>query len=309
MPFARMATGICKSLALVSGLVFLAACGDVNDVQTSATTGGAGSSGSGSTVAGSAGTGGSPAAGGSAAVAGGGAGGSSAGAAVGGAAVGGAAAGSGGAPGGAAGQAASGSGGVAGGAGAGGAAGVAGAAGMGGGGGTAPFVLTSPAFTHVEACTAANHTPCMLFPLKNEMTAIGGQNISPELDWGAGPAGTLSYVITLHDFSNNFTHWAIWNIPAATLKLPEMLARDAMPAVPAGAQQISFNKINNQPDPGYMGPGAKDHVYEFRLYALKVATFTPQTATDQGKIYDELEADAAKIVLGKSMLRGRSTPN
>jgi phosphatidylethanolamine-binding protein (PEBP) family uncharacterized protein len=77
-----------------------------------------------------------------------------------------------------------------------------------------------------------------------------------------------------------------------------------MPAVPAGSQQKSFNK----PDPGYMGPGATNHIYEFRLFALKVASFTPQDASDQGKVYDELEADAGKIVLKKSMLRGRS-PN
>lgn len=151
----------------------------------------------------------------------------------------------------------------------------------------------------------------MIIPLKNEMVTIGGMNISPELDWGAGPAGTLSYVITLHDFSNNFTHWAIWNIPTtAPLKLPEMLARTAMPGAPVGASQMSFNsKAASNADPGYMGPGAKDHIYEFRLYALNVATFTPKDATDQGKIYDELETDTAKIVLGKAMLRGRSTPN
>ncbi len=136
------------------------------------------------------------------------------------------------------------------------------------------------------------------------MTTIGGDNMSPELNWGAGPAGTMSYVITLHDFSNTFTHWAIWNIPAATLKLPASLARDSKPAVPAGSQQMSFD--NNNAGYGFMGPGADDHVYEFRLYALKVASFTPKNPNDQGKVYDELEADAAKIVLGKSMLRGRS---
>ena len=195
-------------------------------------------------------------------------------------------------------------------AGSGGAGGVGGigGGGMGGAGGAvgAPFVLTSPAFEHVEGCSQQNHAACELFPLENVMTTMGGDNVSPELSWGAGPAGTLSYVITLHDFSNNFTHWAIWNIPAATLKLDANLSRDQKPAVPAGSQQKSFD--NNNAGYGYMGPGAKDHVYEFRLYALKVAAFTPQDASSQGKVYDELEADAGKIVLGKSMLRGRS-PN
>ena len=178
---------------------------------------------------------------------------------------------------------------------------------MGGGGGmpAGPFELTSPAFMHVEACSEQNHQPCKVFPKKNVMTTIGGQNISPELDWGAGPQGTLSYVITLHDYSNGFTHWAMWNIPAASLKLPEMLARNAMPAVPAGSSQKSFN----QQDAGYMGPGAFNHVYEFRLYALNVATFTPKDASDQGKIYDELNAANAPMVLGKTNLRGISPAN
>jgi Raf kinase inhibitor-like YbhB/YbcL family protein len=179
-----------------------------------------------------------------------------------------------------------------------------GSGGMGGMGGmaAAPFLLTSPAFEHVEACSEQNHAPCKIFPTANIMMTIGGDNVSPELNWGPGPMGTLSYVITLHDFSNNFTHWAIWNIPASTLKLAANLPRQSMPAMPAGSQQKSFN-MN---DAGYMGPGAKNHIYEFRLYALKVATFTPSNPGDQGKIYDELEADAAKIVLGKTMLRGRS---
>jgi Raf kinase inhibitor-like YbhB/YbcL family protein len=181
-----------------------------------------------------------------------------------------------------------------------------GSAGVGGGGngGAAPFLLTSPAFEHVEDCTQQNHVPCKVFPNTNVMMTIGGSNVSPELSWGAGPAGTQSYAIALHDYSNNFTHWTIWNIPAATLKLPAELARQSMPAAPAGSQQKSFSMA----DAGYMGPGAKDHIYEFRLYALSVATFTPDSPNDQVKIRQELEADADKIVLGKANLRGRS-PN
>lgn len=233
-------------------------------------------------------------------------------------AVGGAAAGSGGSPGavggsgGAAGASAgssSGGGGaggqVAGGSGGGGGSGFAGAGGLNLGGGSAvPFVLTSPMLAHVEACAEENHEPCSVFPKANEMMSMNGDNLSPELAWGPGPAGTQSYVITLHDFSNGFTHWAIWNIPAATLKLPAGLARDSKPALPTGAQQKSFDQDNA--GFGYMGPGADDHVYEFRLYALNVATFTPKSPGEQGKIYEELEANAGNFVLGTSMLRGRS---
>ena len=177
---------------------------------------------------------------------------------------------------------------------------------MAGAGGMAaqPFVLTSPMLQHVEACTQQNHQPCMVFLAANEMETMNGDNMSPELNWGAGPAGTQSYAIVLHDFSNMYTHWVIWNISAATLKLPANLAKDSKPAVPAGSQQKSFE--NNNAGFGYMGPGADDHVYEFKLYALNVATFTPKTPGEQGKVRDELEANAGNFVLGKSVLRGRS---
>ena len=158
--------------------------------------------------------------------------------------------------------------------------------------------------THVEACTQQNRQPCSLFLKDNEMTAIGGDNKSPELSWGTGPAGTLSYAIVLHDFSNGFTHWAIWNIPASSLMLPGNLARESKPAAPAGSQQKSFDM--NNAGFGYMGPGADDHMYEFKLYALNVASFAPKSPGEQGKVREELEANAGNFVLGKSILRGRS---
>ena len=97
---------------------------------------------------------------------------------------------------------------------------------------------------------------------------------------------------------------AIWNISSATLQLAANLPRETNPATPAGAQQISFS----DQDSGYMGPGANDHVYEFRLYALSVATFSPQTPDDQGAVRAELENDDGGIVLGTTDLRGKAPP-
>jgi phosphatidylethanolamine-binding protein (PEBP) family uncharacterized protein len=229
-------------------------------------------------------------------------------------AMGGSSAGSGGMPGGAGGstggggqaQGGGGSGGGVGGGGGG--AGAGGTGGGGGSGGAAPFELTSPAFEHNEDCTNANKAGCMpdnLFPEANVMTSIGGQNMSPELNWGPGPAGTMSYVMCLHDTSNGNTHWCLWNIPAATVQLPANLARTKMPAMPAGASQDSFSGN----DDGYMGPGAPGNVYEFWLYALNVATYTPPDAEDRETVHDELQEDPDNVVLGTSVLRGRSDPN
>jgi len=284
-----MTSAISKSLAVGVALNLLLACGLEDPTPAEGGAGSLGNASGGSPAAGGgAGEAGSTAVAGSAVGGASGSGGAAAGANSGGASVGGTAVGGG-----------AGSGG--GGAGAGG-----GTAGMAGAGGTAglPFALTSPMLQHVEACTPQNHQPCMVFLATNEMETMNGDNISPELNWGAGPAGTQSYAIVLHDFSNMYTHWVIWNIPAATLKLPANLAKESKPAVPAGSQQKSFE--NNNAGFGYMGPGADDHVYEFKLYALNVATFTPKTPGEQGKVREELEANAGNFVLAKSALRGRS---
>ena len=162
-----------------------------------------------------------------------------------------------------------------------------------------PFELVSPAFKHVEMCSLQNKGVCEVFPKLNVMTTIGGQNQSPELSWGPGPEGTMSYAIVLHDLSNDFTHWAIWNIPATVLKLPANLTRDTKPEMFAPAQQSSF-------ETGYMGPGATNHVYQFRLYAIKSATISPNN--DEKSMWSDLEGNEGNVVLKASTLRGLS-PN
>jgi phosphatidylethanolamine-binding protein (PEBP) family uncharacterized protein len=251
-----------------------------------ATTGGSSSAGS---SAGGAATAG-PAAGGTAGTAGGaGAGGAGAG--------GGAAAGASGGAGGAAG-ASGGSGGTAG------AAGSSGSAGGGNGGvagaGGSGFTLTSPAWISQPGCAPASKTGCGVFPKENINTGIGGGNKSPELDWTAGPAGTQSYAIVLHDLTylvngKPNVHWVMWNIPSATRMLPPALETTAMPSVPAGSSQRSYSGN------GYQGSGACGNVYEFILYALPTATFTPN-GTTQTAAADGLAATGAPT----ATLRARS---
>lgn len=261
-------------------------CSD-SDADTGGASGAAGSlaAGSGGAAAGSAGS-----------TAQGGASAGSAGSPAGGAASGGA--GSGGEAQGGAGGATAGAGGLAG---TGGNA-TAGAGGMPG----AAFQLTSLAFAHVEACTTANRMPCNFFPAVNTFTNIGGMNQSPELNWTAGPAGTMSYVMCLHDTSvgaTGATHWCLWNIPGSTRSLPANLARQKMPAVPAGSSQDGLSN-----DDGYVGPGARGNVYQFRIFALNVASYTPPNAEDRRTVYAQLEANATNLVLGTSTLRGRANP-
>lgn len=175
-----------------------------------------------------------------------------------------------------------------------------------GGASAVNFELSSPAFEHVEACTTADRAPCNFFPPANVFTNIGGMNQSPELNWGPGPSGTSSYVVCLHDTTANATHWCLWNIPVTTAQLPANLARQKMPAVPAGASQDGLGLGGS--GEGYVGPGARGNVYQFRLYALSLATYAPPDAEDRRTVYADLERDSNPVVLATSTLRGRANP-
>lgn len=116
------------------------------------------------------------------------------------------------------------------------------------------------------------------FPAAN--TCTGNSHVSPELAWTAGPSGTQSYAIILTDTTNSFVHWAIWDIPPATLSLPASLAKTATLSDPAGARQV--NRFGSN---GYFGPcpSGTDHVYQFEVHALDsamlpVAATVPTTA-------------------------------
>lgn len=134
-----------------------------------------------------------------------------------------------------------------------------------GGGNNAPFALTSTAFKEGEQV-----------PLKYKcaQNKPAGENNSPPLSWGPGPAGTKSYAIILKHLPNP-EHWVIWDIPAAVLSLPENIEHAASPAQPAGAKQSSVN-LDGFNGAGYLGPcpQAVNSVqqYQFTLYAMDVET-------------------------------------
>ena len=91
-----------------------------------------------------------------------------------------------------------------------------------------------------------------------------GQNVSPELHWGAGPKGTKTYALTAWDpdapASGGWWHWVLYDIPASTHRIAEGGA--------AGSSGTTSSNSN-----GYGGPcpppGAVHH-YRFTVYALNV---------------------------------------
>lgn len=164
-----------------------------------------------------------------------------------------------------------------------------------GSGGTGPFTLSSPqlpdggAFADEHTCAAAGFFA----------------SLSPALEWTPGPEGTQSYAITFLDV--NFAeqeppddrgfHWVIYDIPAAVRSLPEGL----MDASSVGAKQSG----------AYLGPcpnfgtSGETHTYEFRLYALDVATLELTQTTGTAAV-KEAESKLAADHLAKAVLTGTS---
>ncbi len=254
--------------------------GGIGGAVPSGGTGGGGQSGGGggASAGGSAGslaTGGSSAAGGAPA---------NGGASASGGAGGGGAGASGGAASGGSGAIGGGAGGAGGGPGGGGQPG--GSGGGGSSGGASGFTLTSPVLTEGGVYPAAN--------------TCAGADVSPELDWTAGPAAAKSYALVLTDTTINLVHWVVWDIPIATSSLPAMLAATPNLTTPAGAHQIALSGT------GYTGPcpSGNLHVYELDLHAVDVATLpgVPANATTA-----ELKALVTTHSLGKASLSAQSS--
>jgi Raf kinase inhibitor-like YbhB/YbcL family protein len=98
-----------------------------------------------------------------------------------------------------------------------------------------------------------------------------GNQTSPAITWTNAPAGTVTFLLHMHDLevSRNHTsddqlHWLVWNIPGTANGLPE--------GVPAGAQLQNGAYQISASGPVYRGPGAPAagprHHYTFELIAL-----------------------------------------
>jgi Raf kinase inhibitor-like YbhB/YbcL family protein len=137
-----------------------------------------------------------------------------------------------------------------------------------------------------------------------------GDGHSPPLEWSGAPAGTMSFAMVFVDTTiinasmtdSRGYHSAIWDMPASTMGLPEDVPDGATITSPVMAKQ--FNPIR----PGYLGPcpnhknGEPADTYEFRLYALPVATLTGQL----NNVRNIYLAIMAANPLGMAVLRVRS---
>ncbi len=107
-------------------------------------------------------------------------------------------------------------------------------------------------------------------PVPKRHTADGA-DVSPPLAWTNVPQRTAELALICDDPDapvGVWTHWVIYNIPAATSALTEGVPRDLRLSEPAGALQGR----NSWPsgNVGYRGPAPPSgtHHYHFRLFAL-----------------------------------------
>ncbi|MBI3491434.1 MAG: YbhB/YbcL family Raf kinase inhibitor-like protein [Acidobacteria bacterium] len=148
----------------------------------------------------------------------------------------------------------------------------------------AAFTLSSPAFTDGAA-------------IPSKFTCDAGMtNPSPALAWKDAPAGTKSFALILHDpdapMAGGFTHWVLFDIPAATVGLPE--------AFQPGSVGVSGNSGFRRPGYGGPCPPSGVHHYHFMLSALDVASIgAPAGATKA-----DVEKAMAGHVLGTAELVG-----
>ena len=127
-----------------------------------------------------------------------------------------------------------------------------------------------------------------------------GADVSPELSWIEPPSGTQSFAVIADDPdapSGTWTHWVLFNLPAAATSLAEGVTR--IDELPGGERQgrNDFRRI------GYNGPcppPGQPHRYFFRIFALKGSLDLKPGASRQ-----ELEQAMRSLVLGQAEWMGK----
>ena len=103
------------------------------------------------------------------------------------------------------------------------------------------------------------------FPIENTGR---GQDISPEFIIRNLNTNAVTLMITLEDLSHpikGFTHWLIWNIPAAKTVPGAIPASKILPSLGNAKQGVAYG-IHRYAGP--KPPKGKTHTYRFTLYAF-----------------------------------------
>ncbi len=121
-------------------------------------------------------------------------------------------------------------------------------------------------------------------PLDHVYGGAGGENISPQLSWTAGPEGTASYAVTCFDPDapsvSGYWHWILVGIGADVTSL----ARGAAADLPAGAVHLRNDFGDQTYDGAAPPPGHGLHRYIFAVSALDTADLGLDPMTPGGTI-------------------------
>jgi Raf kinase inhibitor-like YbhB/YbcL family protein len=137
--------------------------------------------------------------------------------------------------------------------------------------------------------------------IPNKYTQADPNPVSPKLEWKNVPAGTVSFVLLMHDpdvalakKTDDVTHWMAFNIPGTATELAG--GQSAEPKLADGTIQI----VNLGRKVGFMGPGAPPgtyHHYTFELFALDTKLDLGPDATR-----DQVITGIQGHILGKGVL-------
>jgi Raf kinase inhibitor-like YbhB/YbcL family protein len=133
-----------------------------------------------------------------------------------------------------------------------------------------------------------------------------GDATSPAITWTNVPAGTMSFVLHMHDLeaarnrtTDDMLHWLVWNIPGTETGLSEGIPMGAQ--LQNGAYQISASGMV------YRGPGAPAagprHHYTFELFALDTKVDVPP-GTDPFETRTNVMKAIQGHILGKAVYMG-----
>jgi len=149
------------------------------------------------------------------------------------------------------------------------------------------FSLTSPAFADGAA-------------IPSQYTC-DGTDVSPPLAWRDAPVGTVTFALIVDDPdapAGTWTHWVLYNLPAAVAELPENVAK--VESLDLGGARQGRNDFHR---PGYGGPcppPGPAHRYVFTLYALDTVLKLRSAAQIK-----DLEAAMQGHTLGTAQLAGK----
>ncbi len=124
-------------------------------------------------------------------------------------------------------------------------------------------------------------------------------DVSPQLEWSQGPAGTKSFALICDDPDapmGTYVHWVLFNIPGVSKELKENVPKTGRLGDGTRQGKNDFGKI------GYGGPcpPGGTHRYYFKIYALdKVLD------SDNGITKKELLNEMEGHILAEGQLMGR----